>query len=76
MSNGREATLGADELAMVRMRAEEAGLQLNDDRLAQLAELLRDFARMMQAIEMIEIDPTDLALEPYDPAWTEGERGR
>jgi hypothetical protein len=63
-------------LAVVRMRAEEAGLQLDDARLAALAASLREFAVMMEALERIEIDPTDLALEPYDPAWPEGERGR
>jgi hypothetical protein len=58
------------------MRAEEAGLQLDDGRLGALAESLREFAGMMESLECFEMDPTDLALEPFDPAWPEGKRGR
>lgn len=66
----------ADDLAAVRIRAEAAGLNLDDTRLAMLAELLQEFMEMMSAIDRIEIDPSDLALEPFDPAWSEGERAR
>jgi uncharacterized membrane protein YqiK len=68
--------LEADDLAAVRIRAEAAGLNLDDTRLAMLAELLQEFMEMMSAIDRIEIDPSDLALELFDPAWSKGERAR
>ena len=61
----------SDVLAGVRMRAEAAGLNLDDERLGKLADLLVEFERMTASLEGIEVDPTDLALGLYDPAWQE-----
>lgn len=70
----REDMLDANELNMVRARAEAAGLDLDEERLGLLVDSLRGFMTMMDAVEQVEIDPTDLALEPFDPAWPAGDR--
>lgn len=65
-----------EELAHVRMRAEEAGLHLDDARLDRAAHLMRAFAGMIEELEKIDVEPTDLALETFDPSWSERERTR
>lgn len=67
--------MDAEELSGLRIRAEGVGLTLDDERLGLLAASLREFGEMTTSLERIEVDPTDLALEPFDPAWPdEGRR--
>lgn len=61
-----------DRLTEVRLRARSAGLDLDDERLELLAESLQEFNDMLRVLDRIEVNPTDLALETYDPEWTEG----
>lgn len=65
-----------DDLAAVRVRATAAGLDLDDERLRILAESMEGVREMIETIERIEINPVDLALETYEPAWSDGERRR
>ena len=72
----RETTLNTNDLEAVRARADAAGLVLDDERLGVLAELLQEFSEMTDALKQVEIEPTNLALEPFDPAWPGGEDAR
>ncbi len=65
-----------DDLTAVRVRAAAAGLDLDEDRIRILTESLEGVREMIERIARIEIDPLDLALDAYQPAWTDGERGR
>lgn len=65
-----------DRIETIRMRARDAGLSLDDERLAALAEAWPGVEAMTTTIERVEIDPLDLALEPFDPAWGDLERRR
>lgn len=65
-----------DDLAVMRARATAAGLDLDGERLRILAESMEDVRELIGTIERIEINPVDLALETYEPAWWDGERGR
>lgn len=65
-----------DDLTAVRLRATAAGLDLDEDRIRILAASLEGVREMIETMERIEIDPLDLALDAYQPAWPDGERGR
>lgn len=65
-----------DDLTAVRLRAAAAGLDLDEDRIRILAASLAGVREMIETMERIEIDPLDLALDAYQPAWPDGERGR
>lgn len=65
-----------DDLTAVRLRAAAAGLDLDEDRIRILAASLEGVREMIETMERIEIDPLDLALDAYQPAWPDGERGR
>lgn len=64
-----------EEMQRVRARAEAAGLTLDEARLKALAEALAGLEAMMEPVRTVPVDPVDLAMAPYDPAWPE-ERGR
>jgi len=55
----------------MRARAAAAGLTLDDARLEVLAISVEGIEAMMEAVRTIPVDPVDLAMEPYDPAWPE-----
>lgn len=61
---------------MIRMRAEDAGLVLDEDRLAVLADLWPGVEAMVAAMEQVAIDPLDLGLGTFDAAWNDLERRR
>lgn len=65
-----------DDLVAARVRATAAGLDLDEARLRILAESLEGVREMIETIEQVDIDPLDLALETYEPAWPSMERGR
>lgn len=67
-----EVGVDLDRLMEVRFRAHSAGLDLDNERLEQLAEALHEFNDMLEVLDRIEVNPTDLALETYDPTWSEG----
>jgi ribosomal protein L12E/L44/L45/RPP1/RPP2 len=72
----RNRVMTEDELTTVRVRAAAAGLNLDDERIRILAESLEGVREMIETTERIEINPLDLALDAYQPAWPDGERGR
>jgi len=59
------------EVQRVKARAEAVGLALDDARLETLVSSLEGIGQMMDAVRTIPVDPVDLALEPFDPAWPE-----
>lgn len=59
----------------LRARAEAAGLALDEARLGPLAAALEALESMMEAVRTIPVDPVDLAMVPFDPAWS-GEADR
>lgn len=63
-------------LERARVRAAAVGLELSDERLRILSGSLEGVKAMVAAMERVEIDPTDLALEPFDPAWPDEEGAR
>ena len=65
-----------DDLTAIRVRAAAAGLDLDEDRIRILAASLEGVREMIETIGRIEIDPLDLALDAYQPAWLDGERRR
>jgi ribosomal protein L12E/L44/L45/RPP1/RPP2 len=71
----RNRVMTEDDLTAVRVRAAAAGLELDEDRIRILAASLEGVQEMMETMEWIEIDPLDLALDAYQPAWSEGGRG-
>lgn len=44
---------------------------LDEARLETLAASLEGIEAVMDAVRSIPVDPVDLAMEPYDPAWPE-----
>ena len=63
----------ATERERVRSRAEAAGLGLDEERFAELMSTLGALDAMMDAVRTIPVDPVDLAMTPFDPAWPEEE---
>lgn len=55
----------------LRARAESAGLALTDERLELLADSLEGIEDMLEAMRTVPVDPTDIVMEPFDPAWPE-----
>ena len=64
-----EESARGDDLASLKARATAVGLALDDERLARLAEAMPGVEAIIAAMEQVDIDPLDLALEPFDPAW-------
>lgn len=51
--------------------AHGAGLDMDEERLGRLVESIEQAASMAATMERMAIEPTDLALEPFDAAWPE-----
>lgn len=64
-----EESAKGDDLGSLRARAAAVGLALDDERLARLAQAMPGVEAMVAAMERVAIDPSDLALEAFDPAW-------
>lgn len=59
----------------IRVRAEAVGLTVDEQRLDALVVAVEAIEATLDEIRAIPVNPVDLAMTPYDPAWPE-ERGR
>lgn len=59
------------QMEEVEVLARVVGLRMDVKRLEHLAAAMEGATRMIEMLERLEIEPTDLALDPFDPSWPE-----